>query len=225
MQKPVLPHEDLDVPPPPPPGGERTPREHKAEADDLEHLLQHDGYNKYCDGCRHAKLKRRPARRGAFTGKNPDTRPTEFGELGNADYIVAQSEESMGLTGEKDALVVYDVGGDFEDCFPLMTRHNSEAYGALQEFYGAEKPKRIYTDNAPELIRACKDLGYNHDKSTPYRHESNATCERRVRSIVEGARALLEKAGLPSCFWIFAVRHDCLMHNSRTPTNGDSPWM
>ena len=83
----------------------------------------------------------------------------------------------------------------------------------------------MYTDNAPELIKACRDLGYNHDKSTPYRHESNATCERCVRSIVEGARALLEKAGLPSCFWIFAVRHYCLMHNTRTPTNGESPWL
>ena len=62
-------------------------------------------------------------------------------------------------------------------------------------------------------------------KSTPYRHESNATCERCVRSIVEGARALLEKAGLPSCFWIFAVRFYCFMHNTHTPDGGQSPWL
>jgi hypothetical protein len=28
-----------------------------------------------------------------------------------------------------------------------------------------------------------------------------------VRKIVEGARAILEHAGLPSCFWVFAVRY------------------
>ena len=106
-----------------------------------------------------------------------------------------------------------------------QSRHNAEAYSALQEFYGAAKPDRMYTDNAPELIRACRDLGYNHDKSMPCRHESNATCERCVRYIVEGARALLEKAGLSSCFWIFAVHHYCLMHNTCTLTNGESQWL
>ena len=68
--------------------------------------------------------------------KEPELKPKTFGELGNADYVVAQSEESMGLTGEKDALVIVDRGTDYTDCFPLMSRHASDAYGALKEFYG-----------------------------------------------------------------------------------------
>ena len=167
-----------------------------------------------------ARLKRRPARR---QHTKPEDKPKKFGDLGNADYIVAQSKEAMGLTGERDALVIVDRATSYIDCFPLMSRLSSDAYGALKEFYGDVAPKRLYTDNAPELIRACKDLRYPHDKSTPHRHQSNAYCERSVRSVVEGARTLLEQAGLPSCFWIFAVRFWCFMRNTEV-VDGESAW-
>ena len=109
-------------------------------------------------------MTRRPARR---LNPDPESRPKVFAELGNADYIVAQSEESMGLTGERDALVVTDRATEYIDCFPLLSRHASDTQGALREFWGDVKPARMYTDNAPELIRACRDLGWRHDKSTP----------------------------------------------------------
>ena len=104
-----------------------------------------------------------------------------------------------------------DRATDYKECFPLFGRHANEAAGAMMEFFGDTKPKRIYTDNAPELVRACKDMKYPRDKSTPYRHQSNAYCERIVKKVVEGAGSLLEQAGLPSCFWIFAVRYWCFM--------------
>ena len=56
----------------------------------------------------------------------------------------------------------------------------------------------MYTGNAPELIRACAEHKFNHNASTPYRHTSNAWCERMVKEVVEGAQTLLEQAGLPS---------------------------
>ena len=198
----------------------RKPRDLKAEAMSRDHLLTHTPHNPYCESCVRAKMTRRPARRIA---KDKEKLPTKFGELANADYIVAQSEESMGLTGERDALVIVDRGTNYMDCFPLQSRNHGDAYGALQEFFGEHLPSRMYTDNAPELIRACKDLRIKHDKSTPHRHQSNGYCERMVRKVVEGARTLLEQAGLPSCFWIFAVRHWCFMHNTASHL-GVSPW-
>ena len=104
-----------------------------------------------------------------------------------------------------------------------MSRETDEAAGALKEYFGEVSPGTVYTDNARELIGACRRLGYNHNKSTPYRHQSNAFCERMVRKVVEGARALLEQAGLPSCFWPFAMRHYCFMHNTEV-VDGESPW-
>ena len=56
--------------------------------------------------------------------------------MGTCDYVVAQSEESMGLTGERDALICADVASIYLDAFPLMSRHADEAYGALKEFWG-----------------------------------------------------------------------------------------
>ena len=93
--------------------------------------------------------------------RDPGVIPKKFGDLVNADYIVAQSQEAMGLTGERDGLAMVDYPTDFIDCFPLMTRHASEAYGAIKEFMGDVVPKRVYTDNAPELIKACRELSFH----------------------------------------------------------------
>jgi hypothetical protein len=73
-------------------------------------------------------------------------------------------------------------------------------------------------------IKALKDLGFPHGKATPARHQANAICERTVRKVVEGARTLLEHAGLPACFWPWAVRRWCFMDNTEVRTDGHSSW-
>jgi len=156
---------------------------------------------------------------------DPEKLPKKFGDLVNADHIVAHSEESQGLTGERDALLVVDRFTDYIDCYPLATKTADDAYGAFVEYFGKEKPSEVYiwTDSAHELKKSVKALGVPHGKATPGRHQANGFCERTVRRVVEGARALLEHAGLPSCFWVFAVRHWCFMHNVKV-TEGGSPW-
>ena len=39
---------------------------------------------------------------------DPEKAPKKFGDLVNADHIIAHSNEAMGLTGERDALAVVD---------------------------------------------------------------------------------------------------------------------
>ena len=75
--------------------------------------------NKYCQACQRAKAQHVAARRGAGDA-NP--KPTRFGQAMTADHLVAQSEKSQGLTGEADALVVFDRGTKWLDCYPMMTR-------------------------------------------------------------------------------------------------------
>ena len=60
-------------------------------------------------------IKRKPARR---KHTKPEDTPQQFGDLGNADYIVAQSKEAMGLTGERDALVIVDRANIIHRLFP-----------------------------------------------------------------------------------------------------------
>ena len=99
----------------------------------------------------------------------------------------------------------------YMDCYPLMSRHADDANGALREFFGETVPRRMYTDNAPELIRACKDLKYRHDKSTPCTGtRATAIANALYARWWKAPAALLERAGLPSCFWPFAVRYWCL---------------
>ncbi len=77
------------IPPPPAQREEsrpaREPRDLEAEAKSVQHMLTHTPMNPYCEACQRAKMSRRPAQR-----KDPPA------DLINADYIAAQSEESMG---------------------------------------------------------------------------------------------------------------------------------
>ena len=68
-----------------------------------------------------------------------------------------------------------------------------------------------------------KTLGLPHGRGTPGRHTANGYCEQWIRRVVDGARCLLEHAGLPSCYWVFAIRYWCFAHNTEV-VNGDSAW-
>ena len=64
----------------------------------------------------------------------------------------------------------------------------------------------LYTDGAPETIKAGKNLKTCHDTSTPYRSATNGIAEREIRNVLEGTRTLLEHSGLPNSYWPYASR-------------------
>ena len=75
----------------------------KLEALSVRHQLMHMPKNKCCPACVRAKLMRKPARRS----KRPiGDRAKKFGDLVNADHVLAQSPEACGLFGEREALIV-----------------------------------------------------------------------------------------------------------------------
>ena len=82
-------------------------------------------------------MLRRPARRVVH---DPAAMPKKFGDLVNADHIIAHSDKAMGLTGERDALVVVDPYSEYVACFPLMTKPADDAHGALLDFFGRRRP-------------------------------------------------------------------------------------
>ena len=81
----------------------------------------------------------------------------------------------MGLTSERDALVVVDCFSDYKDCFPLQSKSAEDTLGAFHEYFGKHRPSYIHTDSAPELIKAVKQLPAPHGKGTPYRHQATPT--------------------------------------------------
>ena len=155
----------------------------RAEALSVEHLLTHTPKNPYCPSCIRAKMSRKPARR---VRRDPETLPGKFGELVNIDHIVAHSPEAMGLTGERDALVIVDRYSGYIECYPLESKTADDAHGALVDFFGTDRPVDVYiwSDSAHELIKAVGSLKVSHGKATPGRHQANGYCERVVRKVV-----------------------------------------
>lgn len=87
----------------------------------------------------------------------------------------------------------------------------------------------LHSDGAEEykaLQKSITGLSFRQTFSSPYTPEHNAVAERANRTIVEGARAILIQARLPSCLWPFAVKHVLSVRNKvvHSKTN-ESPHM
>ncbi|CAI7848428.1 unnamed protein product [Closterium sp. NIES-54] len=88
------------------------------------------------------------------------------------------------------------------------------------------KVKVIRTDNGGEFIGAdfeavLKKKGIQHKLMVPYNPQQNGMAERFNRTLQEGARTLLGRAGLPDPFWVTALRQVALVKNRVLATMGD----
>lgn len=75
-------------------------------------------------------------------------------------------------------------------------------------------PRFAYTDNSKELRKAMEEMQIIHGTSTPGKPESNGRAERNIRHILEGSRAVMYHAGVPTKLWTYACRYYCLMSNT-----------
>ncbi|CAI7925980.1 unnamed protein product, partial [Closterium sp. NIES-53] len=92
------------------------------------------------------------------------------------------------------------------------------------------KVKVIRTDNGGEFIGAdfesvLKKKGIQHQLTVPYNPQQNGVAERFNRTLQEGARTLLGRAGLPDPFWVTALRQVALVKNRVLATVGDKQWV
>jgi hypothetical protein len=196
-------------------------RDLKAEAVSTAHLMDHAGKNPWCEACQLAKPQRKPAKKK--TGE-PEHPPRCFGDQITADHVVANAEKSQGLTGDKDALVIKDRFTKYVEGYPLPTKNADDAYGAFRDFFGRKfQVNYMWTDDSGELNKCAAMMGVAHGLATPGMPTTNAEAERSVRAVMEGARTLLVQAGLPHCWWPFAMRFWCFAKNIAM-INGDSAW-
>ena len=127
--------------------------------------------------------------------------PTVFGEEVTADHIIARSARSQSVTGDHDALLIYDRATKWVDCYPVRTQSANDAAYRFLAFKGPKDTiKYCHTDDSRSLQNALRDLNIPHDPSTPGRPRTNGVAERQVKEVVHGTRTLLLKAGLPACF-------------------------
>ena len=199
--------------------GEQALRE---EAKSKSHLLCHLPKNPFCKTCQQAKMLKPPSR---VSGGSKHIDAERFAEHLTADFLIAATDEEAGLDGEQVAMVVKDVATDFMYIYPSGRRTAKDAVLALKHFIGHNDEVGImYSDNAPELLSALKDLKWRHVLSKEYISKSNAIAERSIRSVLEGARVNLHQAGLHHMYWPHSARHWCMMQNVMSRTGSDTPW-
>ena len=124
------------------------------------------------------------------------------------------------------ALVINYVATSFIYAYPSALKDEMECKSTLQHFVSSkDKVGVFYSDNAKELIRSALSLGWRHEKSKKYIHQSNSMAERAVRTTSEGTRCNLLQAGLSHVYWPQALEHACTAFNISHPNGIEySPW-
>ena len=101
----------------------------KMEAKSLRHQMLHDGANPHCELCKQAKAIRKANERRTEV-KIPD----RFGDIVTCDHVYAHSEDLEGITGDRDLLVVYDVGTGCLAAYPVKNKSTQETAKRLTHF-------------------------------------------------------------------------------------------
>ena len=102
---------------------------------------------------------------------------------------------------------MYDRSTGYVDAKPIASKEAREIKLALKAFAGKTKIKHLYSDGCPSIKAAADELGIVRDKSHAGCPQSNAIVENMVRILTAGTLVALEAAGLPSCFWPYALAH------------------
>ena len=207
------------------PPDESPGRDLKAEAQSPEHLFHHRPKNPYCEVCQRSKMMAPQARK---RGGSSTIKSESYGDHITIDHVITRDLKDQGIGDERVALVVKDVFSSFRYIYPSATKSSDQCYEDLQHYLGAEDTVgTVYSDNAPELRAAVKQLGIRHNTSREYVDENKAVIEREIRTLLEGTRCNLSQSGLPDKLWPYAAQHHAVALNV-SPRLGfdskDTPW-
>ena len=174
----------------------------KREAKTLDHLMTHRYSNPYCDSCIRAKMRHFKTRKGAFKRKL-----SKFGDLITFDFVDMGKATEMGWRDHKELLVVRDRYTGMVLGSPVPDKLTETVVAVIKKFIGDRKVICGYSDSAPSFISAMGELGIPLDNSLPGRSVTNSIAERNNLFLLDTASTCLLHAGLPACFWPFAVEY------------------
>ncbi|CAE7292249.1 unnamed protein product, partial [Symbiodinium sp. CCMP2456] len=144
----------------------------KKEATSLHHLMTHVPKNPYCSVCNQAKMYKTP---GYKTEGLRSVEASSFGDHITADHVVIYRDNDSVVEEARLALVIKDVATNFMYAYPSALKDADECKASLQHFVASkDKVGVFYSDNAKELTKASKSLGWRHEHSKEYVHQSNA---------------------------------------------------
>ncbi|CAI7891474.1 unnamed protein product [Closterium sp. NIES-54] len=179
-----------------------------------------------CPTCLETKFTKFPFSSGMGPAKAP---------LALVHMDVVGPTRAPSLSGSRYFLTIVDDHTRAVWEYPLKTK-GEVAVAVLTEWMpraqreSGHKVKVIRTDNGGEFIGAdfesvLKKKGIQHQLTVPYNPQQNGVAERFNRTLQEGARTLLGRAGLPDPFWVTALRQVALVKNRVLATVGDKQWV
>ncbi|WVZ97244.1 hypothetical protein U9M48_042794 [Paspalum notatum var. saurae] len=142
------------------------------------------------------------------------------GELLHMDTVGPAWVASVG--GKWYVLVVVDDFSQFSWVFFMESK--DEAFGFVRDLVlklrneSHKAMRAIRGDNGGEFRNSrfenfCRDLGLEHQFSSPYTPPQNGVVERKNRTLVEMARTMLDEHRTPRRFWAEAVNTACYIAN------------
>ena len=130
----------------------------------------------------------------------------------------------MSLLGDKFAVVHHCLETGDTDVYAVQDKTAEAAEESYRDFLGPERQIRsLHSDSAPELIKAARNIGLFHRSIAPGFPQANGIAERQVKFVLEGARTILEHAGLPHSLWPEACHFICMARRIAI-YGGDSIW-
>ncbi|GJP60051.1 hypothetical protein CLOP_g17193 [Closterium sp. NIES-67] len=165
---------------------------------------------------------------------NSTTRPAKT-PLALVHMDVVGPTRAPSLSGSRYFLTIVDDHTRAVWVYPLKSK-GEVAAAVLKEWMPraqrecGHKVKVIRSDNGGEFIGAdfegeLKRKGIQHQLTVPYNPQQNGVAERFNRTLQEGARTLLGRAGLPDPFWVSALRQVALVKNRVLATVGEKEWI
>jgi hypothetical protein len=146
--------------------------------------------------------------------------------LATCDHVLmTDGFKQIGVGYFNDALNYYDFGADYAWSDPVRSQDVADTTKSFKETFGPTLDiQLIYCDNHSAVAAACRRLGITRRKAPPGDSQSNGVIESLNRRIQAGARAHLSQAGLPCCFWPYAVMHWCTLRNTCRRGELDTPY-
>ena len=191
----------------------------KNEARSKLHLLTHRYKNPYCESCVRAKMKHRKTFRGAFQRKL-----TKFGDLITFDYVDNRRIAEQDYGDDKTSFVIRDRYTGMLQSYPSARKDTDAVIRAVKQFMGRRKIREAYSDDAPQFDKAMKALKIPMDTSLAGKTKHNSLAERTNQFVLVATTTCLLEAGIPPCFWMYAIR--CVSHLLNIEPNDDevSSW-
>ena len=169
-----------------------------------------------CETCAISKICRKLARGSQPRAENP---------MDKIHVDVIGPFKPISRDGYRYSCVIVDCHTRESRTIHQPTNSSAATLKSLQQYCTEVQghPKVIQVDGGKEFYKDWKEYCRQHeiriDESPPYAHHLNGVVERKVRTIKEMTRCLLDYSQLPATFWSDAMNCACYILN-RSPSRG-----